>query len=118
MPAAFSTGKLHGAATEVEMKDKKYHVEDALDAARAAVEEGIVAGGGTTFIDILPALDKLEAEGDIKTGIDIVRRAIEEPVRQIADNAGLEGSVVVTEVKKAPAGVGGWGVFFVRVANL
>lgn len=95
-----------GAATEVEMKDKKYHVEDALNATRAAVEEGIVAGGGTTFIDILPALDKLEAEGDIKTGIDIVRRAVEEPVRQIADNAGLEGSVVVTEVKKAPAGVG------------
>lgn len=95
-----------GAATEVEMKDKKYHVEDALNATRAAVEEGIVAGGGTTFIDILPALDKLEAEGDVKTGINIVRRAIEEPVRQIADNAGLEGSVVVTEVKKAPVGVG------------
>ena len=95
-----------GAATEVEMKDKKYRVEDALNATRAAVEEGIVAGGGTTFIDILPALDKLEAEGDVKTGINIVRRAIEEPVRQIASNAGMEGSVVVAEVKKAGIGVG------------
>ena len=95
-----------GAATEVEMKDKKYRVEDALNATRAAVEEGIVAGGGTTFIDILPALDKLEAEGDVKTGINIVRRAIEEPVRQIAGNAGKEGSVVVAEVKNAGIGVG------------
>ena len=95
-----------GAATEVEMKDKKYRVEDALNATRAAVEEGIVDGGGTTFIDILPALDKLEAEGDVKTGINIVRRAIEEPVRQIASNAGKEGSVVVAEVKNAGIGVG------------
>ena len=95
-----------GAATEVEMKDKKYRVEDALNATRAAVEEGIVAGGGTTFVDILPALDKLEAEGDVKTVINIVRRAIEEPVRQIANNAGLEGSVVVAEVKKAGVGIG------------
>ena len=95
-----------GAATEVEMKDKKYRVEDALNATRAAVEEGIVAGGGTTFVDILPALDKLEAEGDVKTGINIVRRAIEEPVCQIANNAGLEGSVVVAEVKKAGVGIG------------
>ena len=95
-----------GAATEVEMKDKKYRVEDALNATRAAVEEGIVAGGGTTFVDILPALDKLEAEGDVKTGINIVRRAIEEPVRQIANNAGMEGSVVVAEVKKAGVGIG------------
>ena len=95
-----------GAATEVEMKDKKYRVEDSLNATSAAVEEGIVAGGGTTFVDILPALDKLEAEGDVKTGINIVRRAIEEPVRQIANNAGLEGSVVVAEVKKAGVGIG------------
>ncbi|WP_407397199.1 chaperonin GroEL [Anaerovibrio sp.] len=95
-----------GAATEVEMKDKKLRVEDALHATRAAVEEGIVAGGGTTFIDILPALDALEAEGDIKTGINIVRRAVEEPVRQIANNAGLEGSVVVAEVKNSAVGVG------------
>ncbi|MDY2685362.1 MAG: chaperonin GroEL [Selenomonadaceae bacterium] len=95
-----------GAATEVEMKDKKYRIEDALNATRAAVEEGIVAGGGTTFIDIQSALDGLQAEGDEKVGIDIVRRAIEEPVRQIANNAGLEGSVVVENVKKAGKGVG------------
>ncbi len=97
-----------GAATEVEMKDKKLRIEDALNATRAAVEEGIVAGGGTTFIDIQPALDALEAEavGDVKTGVKIVKRAIEEPVRQIADNAGLEGSVVVEHVKAAGVGVG------------
>ncbi|MBR0284918.1 MAG: chaperonin GroEL [Selenomonadaceae bacterium] len=95
-----------GAATEVEMKEKKLRIEDALNATRAAVEEGIVAGGGTTFIDILPALDKVQAEGDVKVGVNIVKRAIEEPVRQIANNAGLEGSVVVEEVKKAGSGVG------------
>ena len=95
-----------GAATEVEMKDKKYRVEDALNATRAAVEEGIVAGGGTTFIEILPALDKIQAEGDVKVGVEIVKRAIEAPVRQIAENAGLEGSVVVDSVKKAGDGVG------------
>lgn len=97
-----------GAATEVEMKDKKLRIEDALNATRAAVEEGIVAGGGTTFLDIQKALDKLEAEtaGDVKTGVKIVKRAIEEPVRQIADNAGLEGSVVVEHVKSAGEGVG------------
>ena len=95
-----------GAATEVEMKDKKYRVEDALNATRAAVEEGIVAGGGTTFIDILPALDKIQAEGDVKVGVEIVKRAVEAPVRQIAENAGLEGSVVVDSVKKAGDGVG------------
>ncbi len=95
-----------GAATEVELKDKKLRIEDALNATRAAVEEGIVAGGGTTFIDILPALDALAAEGDVMTGINIVKRAIEEPVRQIALNAGLEGSVVVENVKKTDKGVG------------
>jgi chaperonin GroL len=95
-----------GAATEVEMKDKKYRVEDALNATRAAVEEGIVAGGGTTFIDILPALDKIQAEGDVKVGVEIVKRAVEAPVRQIAENAGLEGSVVVDSVKKAGDGIG------------
>lgn len=95
-----------GAATEVEMKDKKYRIEDALNATRAAVEEGIVAGGGTTFLDILSALDKLEVEGDEKVGVNIVKRAIEEPVRQIAQNAGLEGSVVVENVKKAGTGIG------------
>lgn len=95
-----------GAATEVELKDKKLRIEDALNATRAAVEEGIVAGGGTTFIDILPALDSLQAEGDVMTGINIVKRAIEEPVRQIAHNAGLEGSVVVENVKKTDKGIG------------
>ena len=95
-----------GAATEVELKDKKLRIEDALNATRAAVEEGIVAGGGTTFIDILPALDKLNGEGDVQTGINIVKRAIEEPVRQIANNAGLEGSVVVEHVKNAGTGKG------------
>ena len=95
-----------GAATEVEMKDKKLRIEDALNATRAAVEEGIVAGGGTTFVDTLPALDALSAEGDVQTGINIVKRAIEEPVRQIANNAGLEGSVVVENVKKSANGTG------------
>ena len=95
-----------GAATEVEMKDKKLRIEDALNATRAAVEEGIVAGGGTTFVDILPALDSISADGDVQTGINIVKRAIEEPVRQIADNAGLEGAVVVENVKKAANGTG------------
>ncbi len=95
-----------GAATEVEMKEKKLRIEDALNATRAAVEEGIVAGGGTTFIDILPALNSVEAVGDAKVGVEIVKRAIEEPVRQIANNAGLEGSVVVEEVKKSGEGIG------------
>jgi chaperonin GroEL len=95
-----------GAATEVEMKEKKLRIEDALNATRAAVEEGIVAGGGTTFIDIIPALDEVKAEGDAKVGVEIVKRAIEEPVRQIANNAGQEGSVVAEAVKKADKGIG------------
>ena len=95
-----------GAATEVEMKDKKLRIEDALNATRAAVEEGIVAGGGTTFIDIIPALNTLEATGDVQTGINLVKRAVEEPIRQIAYNAGLEGSVVVEKVKNTDSGIG------------
>ena len=95
-----------GAATEVEMKDKKLRIEDALNATRAAVEEGIVAGGGTTFIDIIPALNTLEATGDVQTGINLVKRAVEEPLRQIAYNAGLEGSVVVEKVKNTDSGIG------------
>ena len=95
-----------GAATEVELKDKKLRIEDALNATRAAVEEGIVAGGGTTFIDIIPALNTLEATGDVQTGINLVKRAVEKPLRQIAYNAGLEGSVVVEKVKNTEAGVG------------
>lgn len=95
-----------GAATEVELKDKKLRLEDALNATRAAVEEGIVAGGGTTFIDILPSLDTFKEEGDVQTGINLVKRAIEEPVRQIAANAGLEGSVIVSKVKASADGIG------------
>lgn len=97
-----------GAATETELKEKKHRVEDALAATRAAVEEGIVAGGGTTYINILPALDKVEAEGDEKVGVNIIRRALEEPLRQIAANAGLEGSVVVERVKAENKK--GWGL--------
>ncbi len=97
-----------GAATETELKDKKLRIEDALNATRAAVAEGIVAGGGTALLQVQPALDELEkkASGDEKTGIDIVKRAIEAPVRQIASNAGLEGAVIVEAVKKADKGVG------------
>ena len=97
-----------GAATETELKDKKLRIEDALNATRAAVAEGIVAGGGTALLQVQPALDELEkeTEGDEKTGIDIVRRAIEAPVRQIANNAGLEGAVIVEAVKKAKKGIG------------
>lgn len=94
-----------GAATETELKEKKHRIEDALSATRAAVEEGIVAGGGTMLIDTIPSLD-IEAEGDIKTGIDIVRRALEEPLKMIAHNAGVEGAVVVEKVKASPVGVG------------
>lgn len=95
-----------GAATEVEMKDKRLRIEDALNATRAAVEEGIVAGGGTTFINVQSKLDAIEAEGDVKTGINLVRHAIEAPIRQIANNAGAEGAIVAEKVKEAKAGVG------------
>ena len=96
-----------GASTETELKEKKHRVEDALSAARAAVEEGMVAGGGITFVNILPELEKIEATGDEKVGVNIVRRALEEPMRQIAENAGWEGSVVVEKVKTS--GKFGWG---------
>jgi chaperonin GroEL len=97
-----------GAATETEMKEKKARVEDALHATRAAVEEGIVPGGGIAYLRAIPALDKLSAEltGDEQIGVNIVRRAIEEPLRQIVNNAGLEGSVVVEHVKKEKKNVG------------
>ena len=95
-----------GAATEVELKDKKLRIEDALNATRAAVAEGIVAGGGTALLEAQSSLDKIKATGDEKTGIMIVRRAIEEPVRQIAHNAGLEGAVIVDKVKHSKKGVG------------
>jgi chaperonin GroEL len=95
-----------GAATETEMKEKKARVEDALHATKAAVEEGIVPGGGVALLRCVPSLDKIKTEGDQKIGIDIVRRALEEPIRQIAGNAGLEGSVVVERVKKEKANIG------------
>jgi chaperonin GroEL len=95
-----------GAATETEMKEKKARVEDALHATRAAVEEGIIPGGGVALIRCIPALDKLKLEGDEKIGVDIIRRALEEPIRQIVQNAGLEGSVVVMRVKQEKTNVG------------
>ncbi|MDO8283253.1 MAG: chaperonin GroEL [Thermodesulfovibrionia bacterium] len=88
-----------GAATETEMKEKKARVEDALHATRAAVAEGIVPGGGTALLRALPALEKMKVEGDEKIGLDIIKRAIEEPIRQIVANAGLEGSIIVERVK-------------------
>jgi chaperonin GroEL len=95
-----------GAATEVEMKEKKARVEDALHATRAAVEEGIVPGGGVTLLNVQSALDNLEGTPDEQHGIAIVRRALESPLRTIAENAGFEGSVVVNKVKSLPKGHG------------
>ncbi|MCB9720009.1 MAG: chaperonin GroEL [Candidatus Omnitrophica bacterium] len=95
-----------GAATETEMKEKKARVEDALHATRAAVEEGIVPGGGVALLRALPALDKLKLKGDEKTGVDIVRRSLEAPVRQLAINAGLEGSVIVEHLKAQDVNIG------------
>jgi len=97
-----------GAATETELKEKKLRIEDALAATRAAVEEGMVPGGGTVLIDCIPEVSKLldETEGDERTGVSIIVRALEEPVRQIAANAGLEGSVIVEKVKAEEVGVG------------
>jgi chaperonin GroEL len=98
-----------GAATETELKEKKLRMEDALNATRAAVEEGIVAGGGTALVNVIRAVERVEATypvGDEKTGVGIIKRALEEPVRQIAHNAGLEGSVVVERLKKEALGIG------------
>jgi len=95
-----------GAATETELKERKLRIEDALNATRAAVEEGIVSGGGTALVNVYNKVAALEAEGDVATGIRIVLRSLEEPVRQIAHNAGLEGSVVVERLKKEEIGVG------------
>ncbi|MCM8801627.1 MAG: chaperonin GroEL, partial [Candidatus Omnitrophica bacterium] len=95
-----------GAATETEMKEKKARVEDALHATRAAVEEGIVPGGGVALLRAIPALERLKLEGDEKIGVDIVKRALEEPIRQLAENAGLEGSVVVQRVRQEKTNVG------------
>ncbi|HEY4553420.1 MAG TPA: chaperonin GroEL [Bacillaceae bacterium] len=95
-----------GAATETELKERKLRIEDALNATRAAVEEGIVSGGGTALVNVYNKVAGLEAEGDVATGVKIVLRALEEPVRQIAHNAGLEGSVVVERLKKEEIGIG------------
>ena len=95
-----------GAATEVELKEKKHRIEDALSTTRAAVEEGIVAGGGTTLLQAIPALDSLKLEGDEQVGVDIVRRALEAPAKQIADNAGERGEVVIERIKNLPKGQG------------
>ena len=95
-----------GAATEVELKERKMRFEDALAATRAAVEEGIVSGGGLALIDAIAAVEKLKGEGDEQTGINIIRKALEEPLKQIAYNAGLEGAVVVEKVRAAKKGIG------------
>jgi len=95
-----------GAATETELKERKHRMEDALSATRAAVEEGIVPGGGVTLINAIPALKGLRLKGEEAIGVDIMRRALEEPARQIADNAGLEGAVVVAKIKSLPPGQG------------
>lgn len=95
-----------GAATETELKEKKHRVEDALAATRAAVEEGIVPGGGATLVHAIPAVEQIQAEGDEAVGVRIVRRALEEPLRQIAANAGLEGSVIVERVRSEKPGIG------------
>lgn len=95
-----------GAATETEMKEKKLRIEDALSATRAAVEEGVVPGGGVALLQAAPALDKIKAEGDVATGIAIVRKALAEPLKQIANNSGVEGSVIVEKVSAMSAGRG------------
>ncbi|NLL57066.1 MAG: chaperonin GroEL [Firmicutes bacterium] len=95
-----------GAATETEMKEKKLRIEDALSATRAAVEEGIVPGGGVAYLNAIPALDDLKLEGDEAVGVQIIRRSLEEPLRQIAENAGEEGSIVVERVKAMEKGMG------------
>lgn len=95
-----------GAATETELKERKYRIEDALNATRAAVEEGFVPGGGTAFINILKDVDAIEATGDEKTGVEIVSRALEAPVKQIAANAGVDGAVVVDHLKQEKPGIG------------
>ena len=95
-----------GAATETELKEKKLRIEDALNATRAAVEEGIVSGGGTALVNVQKVVDSLELEGDLATGAKIVSRSLEEPLRQIAENAGLEGSVIVARLKSEEKGIG------------
>ena len=97
-----------GAATEVEMKEKKLRIEDALSATKAAVEEGILPGGGTAYVNVIPKVEKLldEVSEDEKIGVKIILRALEEPVKQIATNAGLEGAVILDKVKSNKPGIG------------
>lgn len=95
-----------GAASETELKERKLRIEDALNSTRAAVEEGIVAGGGTALVNVYQKVSEIEAEGDIETGVNIVLKALTAPIRQIAENAGLEGSVIVERLKNAEPGVG------------
>ncbi|ELB42715.1 chaperonin [Enterococcus faecium EnGen0044] len=95
-----------GAATETELKELKLRIEDALNATRAAVEEGMVSGGGTALVNVISKVSAVEAEGDVATGIKIVVRALEEPIRQIAENAGYEGSVIVDKLKNVELGTG------------
>jgi chaperonin GroEL len=95
-----------GAATETELKERKYRIEDALNSTRAAVEEGFVPGGGTALVNVIDKVAALKESGDVQTGINIVKRALEEPVRQIAFNAGLEGSVIVEKLKSEKPGIG------------
>jgi len=96
-----------GASTETELKEKKHRFEDALSATRAAVEEGIVPGGGVTYVNVLPAVEEIKLEDrDEQMGVNIVKRALEEPLRQIANNAGWEGSVVVEKIKNSEKGIG------------
>src|SRR5262249_53083707 len=90
-----------GAATETELKEKKHRVEDALSATRAAIEEGIVAGGGVALINAVSSLDGVEAEGEVKTGVQILRRALEEQMRILAQNAGKDGAVIIEMVRRA-----------------
>ncbi|MBF0710213.1 MULTISPECIES: chaperonin GroEL [unclassified Gemella] len=95
-----------GAATEVELKERKLRIEDALNSTKAAVEEGIVAGGGTALVQVISEVEKLDEEGDVQTGINIIKKSLEAPVRQIAENAGIEGSVIVSKLKSAEVGIG------------
>jgi chaperonin GroEL len=95
-----------GAATETELKERKLRIEDALNSTRAAVEEGIVSGGGTALVNVIKAVEAIEAEGDEATGVKIVLKALEAPVRQIAENAGLEGSVIIERLKNEKVGIG------------
>ncbi|MBN2240831.1 MAG: chaperonin GroEL [Dehalococcoidales bacterium] len=95
-----------GAATETELKERKHRVEDALSATRAAVEEGILPGGGTALLNSLPVLDKLDVPDDVRVGVNTIKKAVEEPIRWIAENAGKDGSVIIDAVKKSPVGIG------------